>query len=491
MSRTGSWVWDVRRAAPVYWSPEMCRFHGVDPSNGPPSSEAYRALHRPEDWSNWMAAVEECVACRADIQIDSRLMLPDSSVKRLRINGRPIAANGTKITEIIGSATELGGSDDEASDLRSEEHFRQMINLIPAPAWSSGPDGSVDFLNQSWLNYTGLSMDEARNWGWMATFHPDDVRPLVEYWNSLLAAGEPGAIEARLRRFDGEYRWCHILARPLRDKTGAVCRWYGSNTDVEDRRRAEDALRGRERELRQLVETIPALIWRRSATGELDYVNQRLTDYLGESLDRIGFDVVHPEDRDQYRSKFADSLQTGKAWEDTCRLRRADGQYRWFQVRVEPLRDHDGRVIHWYAVNLDIHEGRELEETLRLTRNRLASAIQIATVAELSASIAHEINQPLASIAANGQACVAWLAADPPNLPRAQLTADRIIRDANAAAEVVRRIRALFKQTAPAMVPSEINAIVDEVLRLMAEEIRYCGISTDTDLAARLPLIVV
>jgi len=148
-------------------------------------------------------------------------------------------------------------------------------------------------------------------------------------------------------------------------------------------------------------------------------------------------------------------------------------------------------VIHWYAVNLDIHEGRELEETLRLTRNRLASATQIATVAELSASIAHEINQPLASIAANGQACVAWLAADPPNLPRARLTADGIIRDANAAAEVVRRIRALFKQTAPAMVPSEINAIVDEVLRLMAEEIRYCGISTDTDLAARLPLVVV
>lgn len=241
MSHTGSWIWDVHRAAPVYWSPEMCRFYGRNPSDGPPTSEEYRALLRPEDWANWKAAVQECIVTRADFQLESHLVIADAPAKRVRISGRPIAANGTEVAEIIGSTTEVSNADDEDCDLRPEDRFRQMIDLIPAPAWSSGPDGSVDFLNQSWLEYTGLSMDEARNWGWIVTFHPDDLGPLVEHWKSLLASGQPGSIEARLRRFDGEYRLvlCSCQAATGQDGSGLPLVW------LEHRCRRPQARRGR------------------------------------------------------------------------------------------------------------------------------------------------------------------------------------------------------------------------------------------------------
>jgi C4-dicarboxylate-specific signal transduction histidine kinase len=139
---------------------------------------------------------------------------------------------------------------------------------------------------------------------------------------------------------------------------------------------------------------------------------------------------------------------------------------------------------------LDIDDRKQLEEALQSARRRLSVAMQIATVAELSASIAHEINQPLAAVVAKGHACVAWLSANPPNLERARLTADRVIRDGNSAAEVVRKIRALFQQVQPTMVSANINDIIAEVLNLIADEARESGASIQTDLAASLPSIV-
>jgi hypothetical protein len=133
MARIGSWVWDVHSSAPVYWSPEMCRLYGRDRLTGPPSSKEYRTLHRPEDWSNWMAAVQECVIGGAEIELDSHLILADLPVKRVRISGRPIAAGGQEVTEILGLTTELSDSAKEDCDLRPEHRFRQMIDFIPAP----------------------------------------------------------------------------------------------------------------------------------------------------------------------------------------------------------------------------------------------------------------------------------------------------------------------------------------------------------------------
>jgi C4-dicarboxylate-specific signal transduction histidine kinase len=206
-------------------------------------------------------------------------------------------------------------------------------------------------------------------------------------------------------------------------------------------------------------------------------------------LEQTGWHVFHPDDRNSHWQKFRRALESGEPWEDTFRLRRADGEYRWFHERSEPLLDRSGRVVCWYFVSVDVNDNREMEEALRSTRRKLSAAMQIATVAEMSASIAHEINQPLASVVTNAHACQTWLSHDPPNLERAQATLERIIRDGHSAAEVVRRIRALCKEAVPVKAPLDINQIVAEVLRVLSDELRDNSIVIETELTVDLPRI--
>ncbi len=131
--------------------------------------------------------------------------------------------------------------------------FGEMIDKIPTLAWSCRPDGTAEFLNQRWLDYTGLSPEEALGWGWKASIHPEDLGELMDTWLRLLATGEPGEEEARLRRFDGEYRWFLFRAVPVRDERGKIVRWYGTNTDIEDLKRAESLLSAEKKTLEMIA----------------------------------------------------------------------------------------------------------------------------------------------------------------------------------------------------------------------------------------------
>jgi C4-dicarboxylate-specific signal transduction histidine kinase len=171
------------------------------------------------------------------------------------------------------------------------------------------------------------------------------------------------------------------------------------------------------------------------------------------------------------------------------RQRRADGVYRWINGRAEPLRGADGRIQQWYGVSFDIDDDVRTQEELRRTQDKLAIASQAASLAELSASIAHEVNQPLAAIVANSHACHRWLSAEPPNLERAKVTAERIIRDANSAAEVVSRIRALFKQAGGARSSAALSGVVAEARNLLAEEAARHKVRIDVDVEGDLPIV--
>jgi len=158
----------------------------------------------------------------------------------------------------------------------SERKLSLIINTIPAMAWSFRSDGSVEFFNRHYLDYVGLSADQAEYWDFTVAIHPDDVAGLSRTWQAIMASGEPGEAEARIRRFDGEYRWFLFRASPLRDESGEIVRWYGVNTDIEDRKRAEDALRASERRARLIVDSIPGLVAVFTPEGEVDFVNGQL-----------------------------------------------------------------------------------------------------------------------------------------------------------------------------------------------------------------------
>ena len=319
---------------------------------------------------------------------------------------------------------------------------------------------------------------------WKSTNHPDDLDRALNRWQAALATGEPLELETRYRRADGQYRWFLVRSVPLRDEIGTIVKWYATFTDIDDRKQAEEKLRRSEQELRLIFETIPAMVYTMNADGDIELVNERLLTFLGTKT--LAFNewsnFIHADDRARVLGVWKSTTEARKSYDVELRLRRSDGVHRWFNSRGTPMRDAEGRVVRWYALLTDIDDRKSAEDALRSTQTRLSRARQVATVAELSASIAHEINQPLASVVTNAHASQTWLSHDPPNLERAQATLERIIRDGHSAAEVVRRIRALFKEAAPVKAPVDINQIVAEVLRVLSDELRDNGIAVKTDL---------
>ncbi len=392
---------------------------------------------------------------------------------------------------------ELAAANEELK--KSEARLRVIIDTIPALAWSTRPDGSSDYFNQRWLSYTGLTPEQSLDYGWRVAVHPDDLDALQDNWRAVLVPGAPGerpvtpGREARLRRYDGEYRWFLFRGSPLQDEAGRVVAWYGTNVDIEDRKRAEEALRARERELSSIIETIPGLVWCATADGRLDYLSRRILDYTGTTLDaftRGGWTpVLHPGDVEAVSRSWSEAVATGETFEIQCRLRGSAGSYGWFHVLGQAARDSEGRVVRWYGLLIDIDDRKTIEEALRSSEARLSRAARTAIAGEFAASVAHEINQPLAGIITNASTCLRMLAATPPNIDGALETARRTIRDGNRASEVITRLRALFRKQGPVVESVDLNEALREVIALLQGELERSRVVVQTDLAPDLPLV--
>jgi formate hydrogenlyase transcriptional activator len=266
----------------------------------------------------------------------------------------------------------------------SADQPRDFINSIPTLAWAAATDGTAESFNQRWLDYTGLPVEEARGWGWKAAIHPDDLLRLLDAFQRARESGQPFEFEGRLRRFDGEFRRFLMRGDPVRDESGCVLRWYGTNTDFEDRARAEDALRLSAEGLRLIVDTIPGLVAIMTARGELELVNHRLLEYFGRTLDELKHwdtsDAVYADDLPEAVATWKRSVETGTPYNFEHRLRRADGTYRWFQSRGHPLRDMEGRVIRWYNLLTDIDDRKQFEEALRKSEERWRSVFDNSAI---------------------------------------------------------------------------------------------------------------
>jgi PAS domain S-box-containing protein len=264
-------------------------------------------------------------------------------------------------------------SDADGASNGIEERLRLIIDTIPTIVWRKLPDGSADFLNRNFLEYTGLSSEDGLGWGWMKVFHPDDR--LKEKWPAAMAAGKPFQTEARLRGTDGQYRWFLIRAMPSQDERGNIVKWYGLTCEIEDLKRAEDRIR-------LVINTIPTMVWTLQPDGAVDFVNQRSLDYTGLSLEEQLADptgAVHPEDLPRVMEKWLAGMAAGEPSEDEIRLRRADGEYRWFLIRTAPLRDEQGNVVKWYGVSFDIEDRKRAEEALRSSereQRRIATQLE-------------------------------------------------------------------------------------------------------------------
>ncbi len=249
----------------------------------------------------------------------------------------------------------------------SEARLRKIIDTIPTLAWCNLTDGSNDFVNRRWSDYTGLSQEEVKRVGCKVAIHPEDLPKWLDQWRALIASGEGGEIEARLRRHDGAYRWFLIRVEPLQEESGEILRWYGTNTDIEDRKRTEEKLREDEREIRRITDAIPQTIAVLNPSGVPIYANQALLDYTGLTIDDvISSDfrarIFHPEDLERLHDEREAALLRGLPFEIEQRALRKDGRYRWFFIQFNPLQDEHGEIIRWYATGTDIDDRKRNEE---------------------------------------------------------------------------------------------------------------------------------
>ena len=311
------------------------------------------------------------------------------------------------------------------------------------------------------VDYFGKTLEELKQWGTGGMTHPEDLPRVVELFGRSVASGEPFEFEVRARRFDGVYRWFQSRGFPLRDANGQIVRWYNLLIDIDERKRAADALRRSENFLLE--------VQRLSHTGGWRY--DAATDTVESSLEiRRGYDVqpgedasrppfwferIHPDDRARVQADFERCLREGTAYQAAYRIVRPDGGIRYQHVTGHPVVSDAGELVEFVGAAMDMTEHwqatKELErasEALRELQVKVSRAAQVATVSELAASIAHEVNQPLSGIITNANTGLRMLAADPPNLDGARETVRRTLRDGNRAADVITRLRALFSKKA-------------------------------------------
>ena len=509
----------------------------------------------------------------------------------------------------------------EKSTQLNERELKLIVDTIPALVWSGRPDGSAEFFNQHFLDYIGLTSDQASEWGWTAAIHPEDREGLVLTWQAIMASEQLGEGEARLRRHDGEYRWFLFRANPVRDESGRVVKWYGINIDITERQLALERLqsnqdlldlaqksagarafdwypqleinyfspeqevlyglapgafdgkfktwkkmiyapdwptvvdaikhakqRGKvtveyrvvwpdgtlhwlstngrmffddagepvrvvgftsdvtrqklvEEELRrseaflaqaQRLSRTGSFSWR-ITTDEITWSDQLYRIYELDPGTTITLDVirtrVHPEDLTLYEKMVEQARDGSDDFEWQYRLLMPDRSIKYLHAVAHLIRDGNGELEYIAAVQ-DVTARRSSEEALDKARLELAHVARVMSLGALTASIAHEVNQPLSGIITNASTCLKMLDADFPNVDGARETAKRTIRDGRRAADVITRLRALFSNKDAATELVDLNEATREVIALSRSELERNRVVTRTELADKLPLVM-
>jgi len=448
------------------------------------------AVH-PDDLPRVVAAFTEAVTTGEPYRIEHRCRRADGVYRWFQVRALAVRDREGRIT---GWYVVLVDIDDvkrvEERMRASQRDLTEIINTIPALAWSAGTDGRAEFFSQHYLTYIGLSADRAKDWGWADAVHPDDLNDLVAVWQRTLTLGTPGEAEARLRRFDGRYRWFLFRVNPLRDEQGTVVKWYGVNTDIEDRRRAEA-------ELRRAYDSF-ADAQRLSKTGSF------ITDLVGDdhnwseeayrifefdpgskvSVQRIR-EMIHPDDLAAFESVIARGM-SGVDVNFAFRVVTPRGAVKHVRGIAHVIEEVEGRPMFVGALQ-DVTESMVAEEALNKARSELAHVARVSTVSALTASIAHEIKQPLAGIIANASTCLRMLSADPPNFDGARETVRRTIRDGNRATDVITRLRALFSRKEFTLESLDLSEATREVVALSLSDLQRHRVILQSQLADDLP----
>ena len=383
-----------------------------------------------------------------------------------------------------------------ASLQSSEDRLRRVIDTIPAHAWSALPDGTVVFVNKRFLEFAGRSREDLLGWGWSSVVHPDDLPTYVDQWQTAVAAGEPMESQARVLRADGEYRWLLIRNVPLRDERGNIVNWYGSAIDIEERYRAEEALRRSEADLREAQRVSHTGSWRHELSSGLVTLSPEGLRIWGLNPDEPAstlesfYERLHPEDRPIVEHAYGATRLKKAEFEWDSRIVLPDGAVKSIQTLGHPILNQSGDLVEFVGTFMDVTERKQSEEALRRAQADLAHVSRVTTLGEMAASIAHEVDQPLSGVVINANACVRFLSRASPNLDEVRDGLQAIARDGRRASDVISRIRALARRTPAEKELLDINDVIRDVVALAEGEARRTRARLRTELGRDLPRVL-
>ena len=660
LSHTGSFGWTVSTGE-INWSDETYRIFQYDRATVPTVDLVLQRVH-PEDVPFVKQTIERASQDQRDFDHEYRLLMPDGSVKHVHVVAHALS-DGSGLVEFVGAVMDVTAAKE------AEGRIRRIIDAIPAHAWSALPDGTVDFVNQRFVDFTGRPLEELLGWGWGDTCHPDDLPRFLDLWRAAVAAGQPMESEVRVRARDGDYRWLLVRNAPLHDEMGNIVKWHGTAIDIEDRKRAEALLAGEKRLLemvakgdsraailhalcrmveelatgslssillldadtnclrhgaapslpRPYVEAIDgsaigptagscgtaayraepvivsdiatdplwaayrdlalphrlracwstpilssegrvlgtfAIYYRepRTPTPQDQDLIEQITHLASIAIEReeaeeklrrseahlhdaqrlghigswafndssgaffaspellriVGRDPeekkttremirehVHPGDRARLEEVASKARREKTGYEADFRIVLPDGTIRHCHNVGYPVFDGSGALVEYVGTTLDVTERKRAdeereraEEKLRQAQADLARVSRVTTMGELTASLAHEVNQPITAAVTNASACARWLAAEVPELEEARAAAIRCVSDGRRAAEIISRIRLLFQKGTSQRELVDVNEAIREMIALLRSDAARYSISVGTALSADLPWVM-
>jgi PAS domain S-box-containing protein len=460
----------------------------------------WKQLLHPDDYAAVAEKWQHCLRTGQMFNAEFRIRR-QSGFAWAKSSARPVFDERGQIAGWYGTSLDIDGYRGTVVALQERENsLSHLVDLVPCHLWRLNAEGEPTFMNKRMADYLGWDFadagapDESGNDAIFDTIHPDDVDDVRAALGECLATGENFSSHYRTRRRDGVFRWKSVCAEPVKDPDGGIAHWYGMCLDIDDQIRAEEAQQLSERHLQRLIDLLPVSICSWAVTGEISYANKRFVGALG--ISDMTFDNAfaailartHPEDAERLRETVERGLRAGDGFSARYRWRSADGGvFRWLETRFEARRDLDGVIVEWFSLRIDVDDAVRVQDALSSAQANLARASQAATLAELSASIAHEVAQPLAALLTNSDTCRRWLAMDPPNIERARTAIERIQRAASRASDVVTRIRALYRHAADERAITALGALIDETYGLLAADAARRHIRMDVNIGGNLP----
>jgi PAS domain S-box-containing protein len=388
-----SWAHDPSSRM-VTFSPEVKRIYDIKSDQDTWPADFFLDRLHPEDRPVIEGIFRRAQLDKTDYDASYRIVLPDGSIKHIYSVAHPVLNESGELVEFIGTSmdvteqwkarTELEKAFEEIKERteaarRSERELRDVVNTVPAQVWSTSPEGQVDFVNDRWLQFTGLALDEAFGWKWEAVLHPDDGTRVVTDWHTALKNGRAMESETRVRRADGEYCWWIIRNVPLRDENGRLVRWYGTAIDIEDRKRAEQALRKSEERWRSVFENSAIGVALTDLNGRFlatNHVYQTIVGYTEEELRAVNFlDVTHEDYREANWALITELLEgKRRQFQIEKKYLRKDGSSIWVRNNVSLVPGTESVPRFIMALSEDITQRKRAEEALQRSEGYLAEA---------------------------------------------------------------------------------------------------------------------